>query len=157
MRQFRVTKYNPAHRDALGRFSGDDWTCFSQVGTSVRGVRLTLQAYEGVERAYIQSAQAFLQESGVRSLTARGVENARASPEAPREGEVLAMDALAKAMQHVLRNEYWCRFEAPSAFVHFGWDFYMYVGVPQPCEAASVFATTRGLFVEAFDSPYREA
>lgn len=41
-----------------------------------------------------------------------------------------------------------------SQIFHFGWDFYMYVGAPQPCEAALEYARSLNLFPEVFTSPY---
>jgi len=48
-----------------------------------------------------------------------------------------------------------CRLEGADAFVHVGWDYYMYVGVPRPCPAACRQANDLGLYVEDFASPYR--
>ena len=155
MHEFRVTKYDPANRNELGHFLGSEWTAFSDVGREVTGSVLSLAEYERVEEAYIGSALAFLVEAGVDHLCAVGVENAGASPAAPKEHARLSLRELEAAIRGVLREEFWCRFEGPDAFVHLGWDFYMYVGVPIPCESACAFAEDRGLFVESFESPYR--
>ncbi|MFQ5548957.1 MAG: RNA-binding protein, partial [Woeseia sp.] len=62
---------------------------------------------------------------------------------------------LLNAMRDVLRERYWARFEDEQGrFVHFGWDYYMYVGVTCECPRAEEAASKRGLFVEAFRSPY---
>lgn len=55
-----------------------------------------------------------------------------------------------------LRETLWCKLEdAAGRFLHFGWDYYTYVGVPTPCPKACALASRRGLFVEPFKSPYR--
>ncbi|NNJ26091.1 hypothetical protein [Alienimonas chondri] len=154
---YRVTKYDPVHRDELGRYARDDWTSFADVGRECAGAILTLDEYERVESTYIDSALGFLREADVRSLSARGVENASGSSVAPTEGASLEPLALGAVMQGILREDFWCRLEAPAAFVHFGWDYYMYVGVPARCESACEVARRRGLFVEPFESPYRES
>lgn len=156
MFQYRVTKYDPAHRNERGHYTRDDWIMFSEVGSECGGTVLTLAAYELVERAYIDSAVGFLQAAGVRSLSARGVESSKGSPSAPSEGARLELAELPPVMQSLLREEYWCRLEASNAFVHFGWDFYMYLGLPEPCGVDRERACERGLFVEPFESPYRE-
>lgn len=63
--------------------------------------------------------------------------------------------AVAGALRDVLREAYWCRFEAADAFIHVGWDYYMYVGLLDPCLDAQQEARRLGLFVETFNSPYR--
>jgi hypothetical protein len=55
-----------------------------------------------------------------------------------------------------LREEFWCRLETEDRFLHFGYDYYMYVGVKTTCSASITFAREVGLFVEQFDSPYLE-
>ena len=37
MRQFRVTKYDPAHRDHAGRYRHDTWTLHGNVGRTFKG------------------------------------------------------------------------------------------------------------------------
>ena len=155
MFQYRVTKYDPAYRNRLGHYTRDDWIYFAQVGRECGGTVLTLEEYERVESAYIDSALAFLREAGIRSLSAHSIQNPRASSSAPQEGAILELSVLPAVMQGMLREELWCRLEAPEAFVDFGWDYYMYVGVPVPCESACELARGRGLFVEPCRSPYR--
>jgi hypothetical protein len=64
------------------------------------------------------------------------------------------VEQLAPLIRAVLRSEWWCQFEAPGAFLHFGYDYYMYVGVPVPCPQSIALSCDRGLFVEPFVSPY---
>lgn len=156
MHCFRVTKYNPAHRDERGRYLRDDWITFSQVGSECGGVLLTLEDYELVERAYIDSALQFLTDSGIDALTVHTLENRSACPTAPAEGDRLDLAAAAIVMRSILRGQYWCRLAATAGYVHFGWDYYMYVGVCDPCESACEAARVRGLYVERFASPYHE-
>jgi hypothetical protein len=47
-----------------------------------------------------------------------------------------------------------CRLQADHGFVHFRWDYYMYLGVPRPCPVAERTASELGLYVEEFASPY---
>ena len=61
---------------------------------------------------------------------------------------------MAAVIRLCLRAEIWCRLVAPGAFVHVGYDFYLYVGVSVACPRAIAAATGRGLFVEEFSSPY---
>jgi hypothetical protein len=154
MHSYRITKYNPARRDASGAFLGDDWTAYTDVGSAFDAKVLTLAEYERVERAYIGAVQAFLVEAEISSLYAKGVEGSADEPNAPVEGAAVEVEALAPLLTGLLREKFWCRLECESAFLHVGRDYYMYVGVPRRCPIAEREAAESGLFVEDYSSPY---
>jgi hypothetical protein len=152
MYQYRVTKYNPIFRDEKGRYTREEWTSFGEVGEIV-----PVEEYIRVEAAYIEAALDFLREADVVELQICGLENSKKLTTLLVEGKQLSLKELAPTFRKVLRNEIWCRFESESTFVHFGWDYYMYVGVSKDCPEARVFAEKLGLFVEEFQSPYMNA
>ena len=156
MNEYRVTKYDPVLRGPSGAFTGDEWTSVTQIGQSFRNVVLTEQEYKRIEDAYINAALAFLNEGGVTALKVERLENARRQRLTFSEGDVLPVEQLPDVMGRILREQFWCRLEAENGFVHFGWDYYMYIGVPHRCIAAERKATDLGLYVEEFVSPYHE-
>ena len=152
--QFRVTKYDPRFRDPSGVYARDEWTAVSDIGRAFGGVTLTADEYERVEAAYTSTVVAMLAEAGVEALTLNGLEQ-HGDIRAPfAERAVVPMARVAELARGVLREEYWCRLESPHAFVHFGFDYYMYVGVPEVPSRALAHARERGLFVEEVKSPY---
>ncbi len=155
MNEYRVTKYNPAFRDSSGAYTRDEWISFGDIGRSFDGVELTRGGYERVEDAYVAAAVAFLREGAVPQLTVRGLENARGLPVPIVDGDAVPVEQISDVLRRVLREEFWCRLEAADAFVHVGWDYYMYVGVPHACPAARRLAEDLGLYVEDFASPHR--
>jgi hypothetical protein len=157
MPQFRVTKYNPKYRDSSGAYTRDDWTSYSQVGQACSGKRLTLEEYQQVESAYINAAVAFMQEAAIQELVVRGLETAPKYRASITEGLSVKTAQLSEVLRALLRNQYWCRLEGHAAYVHVGYDFYMYVGVPTACPAAEATSKQSGLFVEALPSPYSES
>jgi hypothetical protein len=156
MHQYRVTKYDPALRNGSGAYTKNGWTSYSDVGRSAGGVTLSKEDYLRVESAYIDIAQKFIAEDGGHRLRAVGVENRADSAEAPSEGSLISERDLPAVCRSILREEFWCRLEADDHFLHFGYDFYMYVGVKCECIASIAAAEARGLFVEQFNSPYFE-
>jgi hypothetical protein len=213
--EYRVTKYDPAFRDARGAYTRVEWTSVGDIGTSFGGVVLTEAEYQRVEDAYIAAAlgfrdfltggrgrgvrrghfawpscayppqqrlamksvalrawpavhsgncphlpaapekvPGFLSEAGLTALVVEGLENQGGHPLPFGEGSVLRRTEFSEALRRVLREEVWCRFEAPSGFVHVGYDYYMYIGVPQPCPESQRLVRQLGLFVEPFRSPY---
>jgi hypothetical protein len=154
MHYFRVTKYDPAFRTAAGAYAKDEWTSFSDVGRSFCGLTLSREEYLRVESAYVEAAASFLAEDQAPELRVVGLEIRGDHPSAPVEGSLVAQGDLAAVCRSILRGEFWCKLEADGRFVHFGWDYYMYLGVTRPCERAISKAKSLGLFVEDFASPY---
>ena len=66
---YRITKYDPQYRDENGRYTQNAWTSFHDIGKSFGSSVLSEQEYYKVENAYVSSALAFLNESGVRKLS----------------------------------------------------------------------------------------
>ena len=154
MFEFRVTKYDPAFRSPNGAYLRDDWTSVNDVGQSFDGRLLTNAEYQRVESAYIASALAFLRESGTTSMKVRGLEYHGSAPLPFGEGAVVSLEQAEAIVPRVLREEFWCKLDGSDSFVHIGYDYYMYVGVPIACPKAHALAVNLGLFVEPFQSPY---
>jgi hypothetical protein len=155
MLQFRITKYDPALRDARGAYQRDVWISPSQIGRAFEDEVFTEAEYLQVEAAYVTAAIAFLQEAGVTALTVEGLENPRGAALPFTEGSPLGLEEIAEALRRILREDFWCRLEGPEAFLHVNWDYYLFVGVPIACPAAEALAQQLGLFVEPCISPSR--
>ena len=143
MPQFRVTKYNPQHRDISGAYQLADWTSIADVGRDFDGVRLTQESYQAVEDAYIEVALAFLTEAGCNGLRVTALENARDYADAPNDGSTVSIQEIPSVLQGLLREQFWCRLEGSGVFVHVGFDYYMYVGAPTTCPVAQATAHSR--------------
>ncbi|WP_116245807.1 S1 RNA-binding domain-containing protein [Nocardiopsis sp. FIRDI 009] len=150
----RVTKYDPADRDADGRYVG-----LEDVDSD----------HGPVEAAYLDAIAAFARESGVDHLEIReplfgGASTpaalARLLPADPtdfHDGATVPLAVGLELVRIMLRAEGgWCRLEAGDAFtVHVGWDQYVYVGSHLPCHAAVARTRALGLFPEPMGiSPY---
>jgi hypothetical protein len=153
MYQYRVTKYNPARRDPTGAYPVDEWTSVSDIGRSFGGTILTKPEYDRMERAYIVSAVAFLQEARLHSLRVEGLENYQDLTLPFADGDVLTLEQVPGIIGQILREEFWCRLEGEGGYLHFGYDYYMYVGVVHACPVAKERAAELGLYVEEIGSP----
>ena len=156
MFEYRITKYDPAYRDPTGAYLHNTWTSYSDIGKVFDGALLTPEEYKRFEDAYVATAVAFLQESDCKALTVNGLECHRETPPS-QDGGSLSVPQIAEAIRGMLRDEYWCRLEWSDAFIHIGYDYYMYLGVMTHCPNAIAFASANGLFVESFESPYRSS
>jgi len=65
---------------------------------------------------------------------------------------------LADVCRLVLREILWCKLESTNGFyIHFGYDYYMYVGSPVSSQRAIDYGKQNGLYVEEMESPYLTA
>jgi|JI10StandDraft_1071094.scaffolds.fasta_scaffold81402_3 hypothetical protein len=154
LHQYRVTKYNPDFRDSSGAYKREDWTSHSDIGTFFSGEKLTEKCYLEVESAYLEAATSFLSEAEIYSLSVVGIENRRADLDAPREGSVIQLEHVKTVLCALLRENYWCKLESDHAFIHVGYEYYMYSSVPCVCTQAKQHTIRMGLFVESFPSPH---
>ncbi|MDN7240849.1 hypothetical protein QWY14_03560 [Planococcus sp. N028] len=168
--QWRVTKYNPALRDENGYFTlKDEWISASAIGETFNGVEFTLEEYLRVESAYIESVAKFLADSNLTFLRILKFSPGEITAEEKAsdlyertfdslslsEDALVGLDEIKLICKMVLRNFIYCQFYFDNHFfVHFGWDYYMYIGSDHPSLTAIRFAEKNGLFVENFTSPY---
>ena len=153
---YRLTKYDPALRDASGAYTGDDWTALSDVGQTFNGEQLTLSTYLDIEGRHLVVLAAFLEESGTSLVIAEGVEDDWQRTFHVRECARLSQLEAIEVVRQMLRGEGWCRLADDDRFyIHVGWDYYVYVGTTEPCERSVALARANGLFVDkGFVSPY---
>ncbi len=157
MYQYRVTKYDPQFRDSSGAYKRDDWISVSDIGRTYHGIELTAERYVTVENSYIEAALAFLTEAGLTCLAIKSLENTRRynnSAISLTEGHACSLLEIADIARLNLREVIWCKLEGDDCFLHFGYDYYMYIGVPIVCQSSIDFASRRGLFIEPFESPH---
>ena len=154
--EYRVTKYDPVFRDASGAYRKEEWTSVGDIGRSFGGETLTEEAYRRVEDAYVDSVLGFWREVGRPTLIAHALEEKPSGARGfrIREGSTVDEADLAPLIRAILREEVWCRLESETFFLHFGWDYYAYVGVSSPCVHSCARATAAGLFVETMVSPH---
>ncbi|MFD7561000.1 RNA-binding protein [Streptomyces sp. NPDC059835] len=159
---YQITKYDPAHRDARGYYTGAEDT---------------VSDHGPVEEAYLVAIAAFAEAAGIDQLEIRepqlggfvhfGLEPPvdgyglvglfPAGQAGFHDGALVPIAVGLELVRAMLRdNGAWCRLEAGEAFaVHVGWDQYLYIGSDQPSETALARTRALGLFPERLDaSPY---
>ncbi|MFY0535866.1 hypothetical protein [Nannocystis pusilla] len=154
---FRISKYDPFLRDADGAYARKEWTSHGDIGKVFDGAVLSLDEYLVVEERYLELLDKFLGWGRVEKLKVCGMEvydrvalqNARPGLS---EGVWLNEAAIREVARLALREVLWCRLEGQDFHVHFGYDFYMYVGGVALIGAPP---TVTGLFVETIgELPY---
>jgi hypothetical protein len=158
--KYRITKYSPEKRDKDGKYLGNEWTSFSDVGRTLDSKIFTEEEYYQIEDIYISVALSFLDEAGIDKLALTYLENAQGYQEPGlrlQVGGEYGLQDVERLFRLALREKIWGKFEWQNkAYVHFGWDYYMYLGVATPCPQSLSYTGEKGLFVEPFVSPYLE-
>lgn len=153
MYEYRVTKYNPEYR-VNGSYVREEWTSMAEVGTSFEGQLFTIEAYEEAEQKHIDFLCRLAEMCGVCQLEINSLEvNERVTWQ---DGQCINLAQLKDVARKVLREECWCRLTAPSFFIHFGYDYYMYVGCDLPIAETERIAAAYDLFCEEMVSPYHD-
>ncbi len=131
-----------------------------------KGVTLlfTFEEYLKAENAYIQAVLLFMGCLNLDSLKISCLEkNGRQSKKFIAENKLTIVnnsyvnkEDIIQIIQLILRNEIWCKLEAKEMYVHFGYDFYMYIQSSESCNSVIKKIESMGLFVEEYESPYFE-
>ena len=119
---WRLSRYDPALRDANGHYTRDVWTSIGDVGKHFDGAVLMMDAYLEVEAAMVAAVQAFHLDCGRPMLRAVDVEAGLHSPRFVDGAIVVTEAGLADVVRACLREEQWCKLEAPDGTcrIHFG-------------------------------------
>ena len=172
MNHWRVTKYNPQYRNQKGVYTKEEWTDVADIGKTFQGEVFTLENYLKTEKTYITAIKNFWQASNLNSLEITNLELYPvknliyegidlAIPDTYRkyfqqlQSQFIFFSDIADMSRLIMRGLLWAKLEAQEAFyLHFGYDFYMYIGSTNDCYQAIQETTELGLFVEKFRSPY---
>lgn len=67
----------------------------------------------------------------------------------------LSKQQIEEVVKQILRKKIWCKLiKDDSFYVHFGYDFYMYIGADYKCNSAINYIKDNNMFIEYFVSPY---
>ena len=151
MKEYRITKYNPQSRVG-GVFTGDEWTSFGDIGKSFNNIQFTYEMYQKTENAYIDCCIEILNKAFVETLSVEQVEYYMEGIRFP--STVSDIGEIRQIISACLREQCWLKLTAKDFFIHFGYDYYMYIGSVLPAATVEEIAVRHGLFCELYQSPY---
>lgn len=169
MYKWRVTKYNPENRNTDGTYKIDEWTSFHDIGKAFNNELLDYSNYKRVEDAYIKVIELILSYNGISSLTITDLDKYNSSLElndfntpdiVNLFGEInnnkqLGLDKIMILARLILREELWCKLQNDKGnYIHFGYDYYMYIGSNTNNQEIYDEVRKIGLFIEEIESPY---
>lgn len=165
MSSYRVTKYNPAYRNAEGAYLKDEWISSSDIWNP--NVTLDIEEYLKTEDEYWKVVLNFLQLAPVESLTIMGLEVYGVSDQMPEQllsdikvpvsslmnGQRLSTkEEIEEIFRLCMREIIWCKLVGDSdTYIHFGYDYYVYFGTSRKL---SLTTMSTPLFIETCESPH---
>jgi hypothetical protein len=160
MKTWRITKYNPSKRDNKNVYlDKDEWTSFSDVGTKVN-----IETYEKTEQAYVNTIVETMDELELNTLILEELEisideindqNIIRFLSEIKKGKSVNVKEIKELAKLTLREIIWCKLsDKEKLYVHFGFDFYMYIGTNK--EDINLYKRNKKteLYIEEIESPY---
>lgn len=148
---YRVTKYNPILRNEKGVFdiNFNEWTSFYDYDNP----KFSRQNYYLTENAYIYIINKFIELNNSSTFKICAVENKRFKiPYRKVCNDVLMVEFISK---QVLRQKFWCKIESDNMFIHFGYDYYMYIGSKSELNETVINFGGINIYLEKIkESPY---
>lgn len=151
MNCYRISKYNRIYREK-GVYLREEWTDYSDIGKRFNGNLFSEKEYLEIEQNYIDCVVDLLNRVNVYQFDIIGMEQR----EATIWKNLCCIDIanLADLIRDILRNKCWCRIEGKNCYLHFGFDYYMYIGVSLPRDTVNKICSQHNLFCEVMISPY---
>lgn len=151
MTEYRITKYDPENR-IDGKYALNEWTSMSDIGESFDDGVLTRDQYMQVEQNYVDCCLELLRKAGISQLMVCSPEYYDERTQLP---DVLSEEeAIRKAIRCCLQEKCWAKLENKDFFIHFGYDYNMYVGTGLPAAVVQDTSRKYELFCEVKSSPY---
>ncbi len=173
MYTYRITKYNPKYRNEAGAYLKDEWTSVGDVGETFDGLKLTFEEYKKYEDAYLEAVLLTMKANGIDSLKIRwygkmqdyesieesledmDIVEVKKYVKELKKGQEIKQDNIALTVRLILREIMWGKLLKKNVFyVHFGYDYYMYIGSRANMDDVIKIIGEKGLFAEEMLSPY---
>jgi len=166
MYEYRITKYDPKNRNELGHYMVDEWTEFEDISHSFDGEAFNYIEYINIENKYIYAIELLMRRHGLGSMRMRGLEKRGLTyDETLTKGMIdmydwldhdrsISIQIMSIFCRLILRKYVWAKLVSPKMFVHFGGNYYMYIGASEDCSKEFREIEASGLFVEECESPY---
>lgn len=152
MKEYRITKYNPKNR-VNDIYNIHEWTSVSDIGKKFDAGVLSYIQYKNVEQAYINCCIEIINQAGILELSVCNTEYYDENIRFPKL--VSHENDIREIIMCCLEEKCWAKLEAENFFIHFGYDYYMYVGTNLPDSLVADISRRYTLFCEYFPSPYK--
>lgn len=166
---FRISKYNPEHRDEKGSYLKDDWTSVTDIGKFYADGVLTLETYLKTEDAYWDTVRKLFRSCHIDSMIIKDLEiyedrledipaelqeASKARMAKIKNEDSLSIEGLEYVFRLALKELIWCKlFGEDGTYLHFGYDYYIYFGSDR-LRGQEMPLCEPMIFIEPYESPY---
>ena len=167
--EIRLSKYDPKYR-RKGNYAKDDWTAVSDIGKVFDdGTKFTKRQYRECEQRYVDCILELLRRCGqdrfnitsyekhsfgLRSLLCSMRLDRKLRITKWKDKQILEGKGVELFIRDCLRENCWGKLENKTTYIHFGYDYYVYIGVDLPPACVACTVDKYGLFFEVMKSPY---
>lgn len=151
MNCFRISKYNPIYRKQ-GSYMKDEWTSISDIGKLFNGKIFTSEEYKAIESSYISCIHTIILEANIKKCTIKNFENY--SETAWENNQIIYGNQIVLFIIDCLRENCWGKLQGSNFYIHFGYDYYVYIGTLLDLGQIISITSKNGLFCENMVSPY---
>ena len=152
MTTYRITKYNPSYRDKDDAYTRKEWTSISDIGTTFGDSKISIQDYFITENKYINCILELLKLANISTLQVNVLESMHGCW---KDGQMLSIPEIILFCRQCLRETIWGKLKGNNFFIHFGYDFYSYIGTDIPKDAVVQVCEANSLYCEKRKSPYQ--
>ena len=128
-----------------GIYTKDEWISMYDVGKMYDGKTFTFEEYLTVEKSYLNVIKKILQGVNIKRVRIKQGENMYSKLN---NSVLCSQEEVLLVARGCLREEFWCKLVSKDFFVHFGYDYYMYIGANIEEDHMSEIARENGLFSE---------
>ncbi len=162
---YRVTKYDPRNRNEKGWYMKDEWTDYSDIGSSFDDKVFTVEDYINIENKYINVLTNLMKKIGVEYLNFNqgklelvdeddnSTEDMKRIYKKINITKKVIMKEVPDMVRLILRNCIWGTLKSDKMEVHFGWDYYMYIGLEKYDDTLMNQITPKGMYWERYVLP----
>lgn len=148
---FRISKYNPNYR-IDGIYTKNEWTSIFDVGKIFENHIFTIDEYMATEYKYINCYNDIIANANIKFLRVCQLEkNIGTDWE---NNQLLRFDLIKKFISQCLQEKCWGKLESRNFYIHFGYDYYTYLGTTLHEDVINQICDKYGLYCEKFKSPY---
>lgn len=165
LKSYRITKYNPDKRNKDWHYLDfKEWTSISDFENE------NIAQYYKMEDKYIQIIIKIMEIYNITSLIIKNYEKrdkynditfkewiSQEIFENISNNKTILLNDIPTIVRSILRENIWCKLQwERNFFIHFWWDFYMYIGFRDSKKIVEKLKNinTTDLFIEEFRSPY---
>lgn len=154
MTKVRISKYDPKYR-VNGIYTKEEWTDYSDIGNIFDGHMFTFEDYLRIERNYLDAIYLIINSCQMADFVIDSLELYDETSQWEKNMKV-CKNEVSRIITDCLRNKCWCRLKSNEYYIHFGYDFYVYLSVPLKINVIKRVCKMYGLFVENIVSPYED-